>query len=229
MNTSARKRKAADPCHCAVRVRDNCAPNFAQFTKCGRRHDLDVGTVHLRIIASVSCLQESSHSKLVVTPEAQTYLDAGASPEKSVFDAVPGGGGDMNELKDSLKNVWGVGFKKAMERRWVSVAKEHGKSFVTRTADSAEDTCLAQLQAVTSGADLPAPAVAELKKRKLVKVDAWKTYKLDKGLAFSLERVKPATELTMDMLQSGEWKTKTFKEFNYKVRLNCFTALSSHQ
>jgi phenylalanyl-tRNA synthetase alpha chain len=181
--------------------------------------------VHLRSIVTVSRLQESAHSKLVVTPEAQTYLDAGASPEKSVFDNIPAGGGDMNLLKDSLRNVWGVGFKKAMERRWVTVSKVDGKSIVTRTAECAEDTCLAQLQNVTSGMDLPAPAVAELKKRKLAKVDAWKTYKLMKGPAFSLERVKPATELTMDMLQSGEWKTKTFKEFNYKVCLNCCIAV----
>lgn len=171
------------------------------------------------------CAQDESHSQLAITPEAQTYLDAGASPEKAVYDAVPAdGGGDMNALREQLGALWGVGFKKAMEKRWVKVAKAAGgASTVSRAVDDAEDTCLAQLQAAVRGEALGDKEAADLKKRKLVKLDTWKTYALGKGPAFALQRVKPATDLTLEMLQSGAWRTQPFKEYNFQARsLGCW-------
>ena len=43
--------------------------------------------------------------------------------------------------------------------------------------------------------------LAALKKRKLVQLDCWKTYRVGKGPAFALQRRKAATELTAEMLQ----------------------------
>ena len=40
-----------------------------------------------------------------------------------------------------------------------------------------------------------------MKKRKLVAPETWKTYKLSKGPKFALQRVRPATDLTTEMLQ----------------------------
>lgn len=42
-------------------------------------------------------------------------------------------------------------------------------------------------------------------------------HRLTKGTAFALERVKQATDLTPEMLASGEWKDKTFKAYNFQV------------
>lgn len=46
---------------------------------------------------------------------------------------------------------------------------------------------------------------------------AWKTYKLDKGPKFALERVKPATDLTAEMLQKGTWREAEFKAYNFNA------------
>lgn len=46
---------------------------------------------------------------------------------------------------------------------------------------------------------------------------AWKTYCLTKGPKFALERVKPATDLTADMIQKGTWKTQEFKAYNFNA------------
>ena len=40
-----------------------------------------------------------------------------------------------------------------------------------------------------------------LKRRKLVVLESWKTYRVGKGPAFALQRKKAATELTTEMLQ----------------------------
>jgi phenylalanyl-tRNA synthetase alpha chain len=163
-------------------------------------------------------VQDQAHSQLVVTPEAQTYLDGGAMPEKAVFDAIPADGGEMFALSRSVGEHWKVGFKKAMERKWIKVAKVDGVSRVTRLVDTADDTVLQQLQAVVRGDSIADKEAADLKKRKLVRAEAWKTFQLGKGPAFALERVKPATDLTVDMLQSGEWRKKKFKDYNFEVR-----------
>ena len=49
--------------------------------------------------------------------------------------------------------------------------------------------------------DIPPGEVEALKKRKLVVPYAWKTYHIFKGPKFALERRKPATDLTFEMLQ----------------------------
>ena len=43
--------------------------------------------------------------------------------------------------------------------------------------------------------------LAVLKRRKLIVLEAWKTYRVGKGPAFALQRKKAATELTAEMLQ----------------------------
>jgi phenylalanyl-tRNA synthetase alpha chain len=40
-----------------------------------------------------------------------------------------------------------------------------------------------------------------LKKRQQITPETWKTYKLSKGPKFALEKKKPATDLTHDMLK----------------------------
>jgi phenylalanyl-tRNA synthetase alpha chain len=153
----------------------------------------------------------------VITPEAQGYIEAGTSPEKAVVDAVPEGGGDMNVLRAAVGDPWNVGFKKAMEKKWIRLAKSDGISIVTRISETTEDACLALLKRVDAGEAILEKDAADLRKRKLCKVETWKSYHLSKGPAFALQRVKPATELTVEMLLNGDWKKQSFKEYNFKV------------
>lgn len=116
------------------------------------------------------------------------------------------------------KPIWALGFKKAMEKRWIKMDKNDGKQVLTRQTQAVEDVCLSSLQKVASQAEVDDKAVAELKKRKLVKVEQWKTFKVTKGPAFSVERVKQETDLTVELLQSGDWRNRKFKEYNFDVR-----------
>ena len=49
--------------------------------------------------------------------------------------------------------------------------------------------------------DVPKADAEALKKRKLAAPEAWKTYRLAKGPKFALEKRKPATDLSAEMLQ----------------------------
>jgi phenylalanyl-tRNA synthetase alpha chain len=59
--------------------------------------------------------------------------------------------------------------------------------------------------------------VADLKKRKLVKMQKVISFKIRKGPKFALQMVKEETDLTADMLASGAWKTATFKPYNFNA------------
>jgi phenylalanyl-tRNA synthetase alpha chain len=62
-----------------------------------------------------------------------------------------------------------------------------------------------------------AKALADLKKRKLIKLHKVVTFRIDKGPKFALEIEKEETDLTFDMLSSGSWKTAKFKPYNFKA------------
>jgi phenylalanyl-tRNA synthetase alpha chain len=54
-----------------------------------------------------------------------------------------------------------------------------------------------------------------LKRRKLVSLVTRKSYKVTKGSAYAPVRVKKSADLTKEMLDSGAWKTTTFKPYNF--------------
>ncbi|WFC99998.1 phenylalanine--tRNA ligase [Malassezia yamatoensis] len=55
----------------------------------------------------------------------------------------------------------------------------------------------------------------ELKKRKMISQRKFLSFAIKKGPQFALTVQKLETELTADMLASGEWKKATFKKYNF--------------
>lgn len=132
-----------------------------------------------------------------------------------------------------------LGFRQAMQKRWIKTEKgskdprvqrqvQHAGLFTVNTnhllciicthgiwswlhwscnhalvcqVDSIEDAVLQQLQAVDRGESLEKSTGDALKKRKLVTLEAWTTFKLTKGPKFALERKKQPTDLTTEMLK----------------------------
>jgi phenylalanyl-tRNA synthetase alpha chain len=65
-----------------------------------------------------------------------------------------------------------VGFKQAMQAKWVALDKSGGEPRVVRKVDVITDTTRQQLAAVAAGQELPkAEADALQKKRKLIKLE----------------------------------------------------------
>ena len=125
----------------------------------------------------------------------------------------------MQKLKELLPGEVGdVGFKQAMQQKWLATDKSSGEPMIVRKVDKISDRTQELLKEVQSAASEISKADAEaLKKRKLIKNEAWKTYKLCKGPKFALERKKPATDLTFEMIQKGTWRTQEFKDYNFKA------------
>lgn len=67
--------------------------------------------------------------------------------------------------------------------------------------DSVEDITAQQLKGIAAGGQVAAAVAADLKKRKLVSPETWKTYRIMRGAKFALERRRPPTDLTAEMMQ----------------------------
>ena len=80
-----------------------------------------------------------------------------------------------------------------------------------RKVASIDDRTRTLLASVAAG-ESPSKADSDaLKKRKLLNLETWLTYKLAKGPKFALQKVKAATDIDREMLASGAWKTLEFK------------------
>jgi phenylalanyl-tRNA synthetase alpha chain len=60
-------------------------------------------------------------------------------------------------------------------------------------------------------------AHAALKRRKLISLVTRKSYSVSRGPNYSPTRIRKAADLTRDMLESGSWKTTSFKEYNFRT------------
>ncbi|KAH8885168.1 tRNA synthetase class II core domain-containing protein [Thozetella sp. PMI_491] len=154
----------------------------------------------------------------VLEPEAE-QIAANGSHEARVFEALRQAveGLSVQELEKAVgdKNVTTIGRGKAFKEKWIRKTAD-GK--FQAAASSIKDVTREQIQIVQKTRSHPDPKVlADLKKRKLVKMQKVISYKAFKGPKFALEITKEETDLTADMIASGAWKSATFKPYNFKA------------
>jgi len=163
------------------------------------------------------CLQELPNVAYKLTDEAKVYLEKG-SPEAQLFDAVPPEGITMADIKTKLGKIGDVGFRQAMQQKWVSIDKSSGQPVVLRKVETIEDKAVALMKKIQdnpNNPDIEQGDVQQLSKRKLVSQLKWSTFKVSKGPKYALQRKRQATDLTAEMIQKGTWKGEDFKEYNF--------------
>eukprot|EP00735_Rhodelphis_limneticus_P002002 TRINITY_DN12741_c0_g1::TRINITY_DN12741_c0_g1_i1::g.28693::m.28693 TRINITY_DN12741_c0_g1::TRINITY_DN12741_c0_g1_i1::g.28693 ORF type:complete len:523 (+),score=113.08,sp/Q1JPX3/SYFA_DANRE/58.20/0.0,tRNA-synt_2d/PF01409.15/2.8e-91,tRNA-synt_2/PF00152.15/3.5e+02,tRNA-synt_2/PF00152.15/1.4e+03,tRNA-synt_2/PF00152.15/5.7e-05,tRNA-synt_2/PF00152.15/1.5e+02,tRNA-synt_2b/PF00587.20/0.0023,Terpene_synth_C/PF03936.11/0.17 TRINITY_DN12741_c0_g1_i1:62-1570(+) len=158
------------------------------------------------------------HTVWKATEEGLTYASEGA-PEARVFHAIPSEGIQMNDLNQKLpKEIAKIGFSQAMQQKWIRIDKTAGQ-LVLRSVDSIVDVTKDQLLLLIQKGEssLDAKDLDALKRRKLAAPVTYKTFKIEKGAAFSTSNSKAVADITVAMLQSGSWKAETFKPYNFSA------------
>eukprot|EP00899_Mesostigma_viride_P009696 jgi/Mesvir1/18728/Mv01241-RA.1 len=183
----------------------------------GVNHAMLPGAVRSLSSHGMLTYEEFPRSRVVLTEDGQRYLVEG-SPEFQVFSAVSSEGTSMDDLKAKLGAIADVGFRQAMQNKWLALVKGD-TPLIQRKIDSlTEDRVQLLLQDVKNGKELsPADLDYVTKKRKMVAVVSLMVYKLAKGPQFALEKKKAATDLTADLLANGAWKNLTFKDYNFQA------------
>ncbi|XP_003744769.1 phenylalanine--tRNA ligase alpha subunit [Galendromus occidentalis] len=152
-----------------------------------------------------------------LTAEGKQIAQDG-SHEAAVYNAVPIDGGIKQPDLMKLVGASGkVGFSKAMSNGWITLDKSHPEGpRISRKVDKIQDEVKSILNTIHQGsAQVDTSKLNDLKKRKLIQEVQVKIYVLRKGPDFKLELEKQETDLTAEMIASGEWETKSFKEYNF--------------
>ncbi|KAI0722916.1 phenylalanine-tRNA ligase [Earliella scabrosa] len=155
----------------------------------------------------------------VLTQEgAQIALQG--SHEARVWNACPAKGeGKPLPIKELQSKVGPetakIGQGQAFKNKWIG---KEGDGLV-KLVSSIEDTTQLQMREVDSTGTLKSgeKALADLRKRKLIVQRKGQWFTVHKGPQFSTSTAKPETDLTVDMLTSGAWKSSTFKKYNFEA------------
>ncbi|BFZ55468.1 Phenylalanyl-tRNA synthetase, beta subunit, cytoplasmic [Savitreella phatthalungensis] len=148
------------------------------------------------------------------TAEGQSFIDNG-SHEAILFDHITKATAGL-KIADvsSLMGANGkIGQQNGMKRKWFKINKE--TQTLEPLVDSVEDTTREQLKALQSGSLLEDASLAELKKRRLVEKQKSFTFAVEKGERFALQVVEEQADLTIDMVNSGAYKSLAFKSYNF--------------
>ncbi|XP_077590023.1 phenylalanine--tRNA ligase alpha subunit [Stigmatopora nigra] len=191
----------------------------------GVDHQVIVGAVKsLQSLGDMISAELRSSKHWELTDEGKEIADQG-SQEARVFNAVPQDGLSQSDL---MKLSYGkIGFSKAMSNKWIRMDKAHeGGPRIFRSVENIEDQVREKLLLVQKGdsSNLDEKEKNELKKRKLLAEVTVKSYLITKGSTFSTTVTKQETELTPEMIATGNWKEKNFKPYNFDamgVVLDC--------
>ncbi|CAJ0573725.1 unnamed protein product, partial [Mesorhabditis spiculigera] len=173
----------------------------------------ELGLDHQKLIGAVKSLiaqdglvtvSETSEKRTELTNEGQEMATNG-SHEYNVFVAIGDEGLPQGEL---MKLPIGkVGMAKAIAAKWIATEKNGAEVRLVRE----------QLEQISLGQEVDAKDKTELKKRKLINEVTVRGLIVEKGPNFTTEIVKPELDLTAEMIQSGSWKEKTFKKYNFEA------------
>ncbi|KAJ3088994.1 hypothetical protein HK102_007446 [Quaeritorhiza haematococci] len=156
--------------------------------------------------------EQIDHEQWVLTEEGKQVADTG-SHEAKVFNAIPADKGiSIPEIQKLLGPVAKFGQGTAFKKGWV---KKDGQNLVRAVKSIVDQTQVDLKEISKTGTHKDQSLINELKKRKLIEKKVTTTYKVTKGPKFTTTITQESTDITAEMLQSGNWKTATFKKYNF--------------
>jgi phenylalanyl-tRNA synthetase alpha chain len=146
-----------------------------------------------------------------LTEEGEGVISEG-SAEYRLFSAIPPETGEERSTLEEMlgRDVVNIGMGPCMKNKWV---RRDGDR-LCRSVDEIEDEVASQL----SNLSLQGVKVLKtLKKRKLIQQRQVTTFSVTKGELYAPVRGQMARDLTVEMLQSGEWAELSFKPYNFQA------------
>ena len=152
-----------------------------------------------------------------LTDEGKGYATNGSPEFQFASKMEMGEKVDIGTMEDRVgKHIAKIGMGKALKQKWI---KKDGDKF-ERIAQNPVDEDQTNLNKFLQNPSVDAHDKKTLdayKKRKHLNVKTLKSYKVTKGENFATERKELETELTSDMLRTGDWKNATFKKYNFNA------------
>lgn len=167
-------------------------------------------------LASRSMVEYETINKenVVLEKEGQSIAENG-SHEFIVWQAVDKAGKvAIKDLGTVAGNSSKFGQGTAMKNRWI---RKEGDSLVPVKSEVEDETRDLLLSIQETKSLKNQKLLADLKKRKLVKIEKAQAYDVKKGPKWAKEMPVEHTDLTADMLLDGSWNTANFKPYNFNA------------
>jgi len=155
---------------------------------------------------------------LQLKPEGELIASTGSHEYRlwSILP-IPGQGTPLSakDIADRLGAYAKPGQNEAMKAKWI---KKDGNGFV-KAVDAVTDTTCAHLKEVQASGKLSTgdQVVKDLKRRNLLTQRKVLWFSVRNGRRFSTTIPKLETDLTVDMLNKGTWKSAEFKQYNFQA------------
>lgn len=169
-------------------------------------------------------LEPVSNDHWEVTKEGLSYADS-SSPEFALYNFVRtaidrGADASFDAVNAALGGqIASRGRQQALRKQWVRIAD--GKVIQPVEGANVVDVVADALRTLRdqsgSPGSIPTDVLKMLKSRKLATSKPFKTYRIFKGERLAEARKVQATDLTKEMLETGEWKKESFKEYNFEA------------
>lgn len=158
---------------------------------------------------------DTQNAENVVLEKEGLEIASNGSHEYIVWKAVKEAGKiAIKELPTVAGNSAKFGQGGAMKNKWI---KKDGGDLIAVENEVKDETQLLLLS-IQETKTLKEPKVlADLKKRKLVRVEKVQTYQIRKGDKFAKEMPVEHTDLTADMLADGSWESASYKPYNFNA------------
>jgi len=183
-------------------------------------HNAVVGSVKSLSVDAYVSTTELTTSFFTLSSEANDIVVNGSQEIRVLAALIEAGeaGISMPDLQTKVgKVVCKIGMGNCMKTKWAK--KDGDKLIAVKTMEEVTDETQAQLKAIdeANGAEgtIDEKQVSLLKRRKLITLITRKSYSVSRGAEYAPKRVKKAADLTKEMLESGAWKTTSFKEYNF--------------
>lgn len=184
--------------------------------KLGVDHQIVVGGIKsLENYSGIIQCEDVVEVILQLTEEGDEILNSG-SHEYRVYCAIPESGIPQSDILKIFPGAK-IGISKALSSKWIALTKnEAGVPCLHRLVPEVKDDVQQLLSDVKeSRRPLPDNEKSQLKKRKLVTELKHTSYLVRKGPSFSTNIKSEETDLSSELLSSGEWQTAKFKAYNF--------------
>ncbi|KAI8461364.1 tRNA synthetases class II core domain (F)-domain-containing protein, partial [Phakopsora pachyrhizi] len=156
----------------------------------------------------------------VLTPEGDEISELG-SHEYRFWMALGEDGMRLDELRNRLgSETTKLGQNKAFKNKWIRKRDDGGfcrdideNKIVDQT--QLDLRCIKEFGTLRDDDDSKGTSLADYRKRKLCEKRKSVYFSVTKGQKFSTVIEKPETDLTIELLNSGRWKTSNFKAYNF--------------
>uniref|UniRef100_A0A2P2I4I7 phenylalanine--tRNA ligase n=1 Tax=Hirondellea gigas TaxID=1518452 RepID=A0A2P2I4I7_9CRUS len=198
-----------------------------EIDRCGQLNSLkysqSISEQHQKIVGAIKSLESLGEVINVVSSSAKCWscteeghqISKEGSHEARLFVWLPKDGASVDDIKKTFPSA-NVALGACLKNKWV---RKEGP-LVLPAVPSISDQVQQDLQAVASGSTsaFSDKQLADYKKRKLIKDSDVTVFTVSKGPQFTTSISKQDAQLTKEMIESGQWRNKTFKPFNFRSK-----------